>query len=169
MIAIARNNDFNTSYDEEEYNNRDSENDEGTEESIPGLDEFDIRLLNIQASALLVMISGYVLEYISTLQAIEVIRIRQSNIESEFEPDPDIALLLGSQYEVIAQAVLVHVSKIQYRNTPLHFRIRNVNAARSGNFEILLGDIIEMIAYLITLVGVRKIYAVNHSGPVYGV
>ena len=74
MIPIARNNDFNTSYDDEEDNNRERENDEGTEESIPGLDEFDIRLLNIQASALLVMILGYVLEYISTLQAIEVIK-----------------------------------------------------------------------------------------------
>ena len=82
-------------YDEEEYNNNDNENDEGTEESIPGLDEFDTRLLNIQAAALLVMITGYVLEYISTLQAIEVIRIRQNNDESELEPDPDIALLLG--------------------------------------------------------------------------
>ena len=169
MIPIARDNDFNTSYDDEEDNNRDRENDEGTEESIPGLDEFDIRLLNIQASALLVIILGYVLEYISTLQAIEVIKIRQNNDESEFEPDPDIALLLGSQLEVIAQAVLVQVSKIQYRNTPLHFRTGNLNAARSANFEILLGDIVEMIAYLITLFGVRKIYAINHNGPVYGV
>lgn len=169
MVPIARNNDFNTSYDEEEYNNNDNENGEGTEESIPGLDEFDTRLLNIQASALLVIILGYVLEYISTLQAIEVIKIRQNNDESELEPDPDIALLLGSQFEVIAQAVLVQVSKIQYRNTPLHFRTGRVNLARSANFEILLGDIVELIAYLITLVGVRKLYAVNHSGPVYGV
>lgn len=169
MIPIARNNDFNTSYDDEEDNNRERENDEGTEESIPGLDEFDIRLLNIQASALLVMILGYVLEYISTLQAIEVIKIRQSNNESGFEPDPDIVLLLGSQYEVIAQAVLVHVSKIQYRNTPLHFRIGRVSAARSANFELLLGDIVEMIAYLISLYGVRKLFAINHGGPIYGV
>ena len=135
MIPIARNNDFNTSYDDEEDNNRERENDEGTEESIPGLDEFDIRLLNIQASALLVM----------------------------------IALLLGSQYEVIAQAVLVHVSKIQYRNTPLHFRIGRVSAVRSANFELLLGDIVEMIAYLISLYGVRKLFAINHGGPIYGV
>lgn len=168
MITIAHSNRFDTSY-YEEYSDRTNENDEETEESIPGLDEFDLRLLNIQASALLVMISGYVLEYISTLQAIEVIKIRQNNDESEFEPDPDIALLLGSQFEVIAQAVLVQVSKIQYRNTPLHFRTGNVNAARSANFELLLGDIVEMIAYLISLYGARNIYAVDHSGPVYGV
>ncbi len=161
MITIAHNNEFNTSY--EEYNNRDDKNDEETEESIPGLDGFDFRLLNIQASALVVMILGYVLEYISTLQAIEVIKLRQNNNESGIEPDPDIASLLAAQYELMAQSVLVNVSRIQYRNTPLHFRTGNLSVARSANFELLLGDIVEWISYIITLVGVRKIYAINHN------
>lgn len=163
---IARSNQFNDSYYEENNNNKTNE---ATEEHIPGLDEFDIRILNIQSSALLVMIFGYVLEYISTLQGIELIKLTQNNNEAETKLNPDLTALMGAQCQVIAQAVLIQIAKIQYRNIYLHYKIGDLNAARSASFEILLSDIIKGIGYIIAFVGIKDIYTVNNKEPVYGV
>lgn len=168
MILITHNNKYYTSYNKEKEYNGDDSNNEEPEESIPGIDNFDIKLLNLQATALLLLIYGYVLEYVSTLQGIEVIKLKYTDNNSENKPDPDITALAAAQYEVIAQSILLQISRIQYKNTPFHFSTGEVNIARSANFELLLSDAVELIAYLINLVGARKIYRLNNEEPIYG-
>lgn len=149
--------------DNEELNEEDNDYIE-----TPELDQFDLNLLNIQAVALSMMIYGYVLEYISTLQGMEVIRRKYAENNEGIEPDPDITALEAAKFQLIAQAILVGISTIQYKNTLLHYRSNNLNAARSANFELLLADVIEEIAYALNYIGTKKIFALNHDEPILG-
>lgn len=149
--------------DDEKLNEEDNDDIE-----TPELDQFDLNLLNIQAGALSMMIYGYILEYISTLQGIEVIRRKYTENNEEIELNPDITALEAARIQVIAQAILLGISGIQYKNTMLHYRTDNLNAARSANFELLLSDAVEEVAYVLNYIGVRKILDLNNNEPILG-
>ena len=160
MIIIAR------VVDDDELRENDNEEEN---EKIPGLDQFDFNLLSVQAGAVSMIIYGYILEYISILQAMEVIKRKYSENNIGEAPDPDITALEAARIEVIAQAILLQISKIQYNNTPLHYRTNNLNAARSANFELLLSDAVEEMGYILNYIGVKHIFDINHNEPNLGI
>lgn len=155
-------------YDESKFNNTSNEDNEENE-YINEQDLQDLRLLESQAAALIVMIYGYILEYVSTIQGIEVIKLKYTDNDSENEPDPDKSALLAAQYQLFAQMILVQISAAQYRSYEEHYKNQDLNAARSATYEIYAADVIELVAYIISLIGVKDISRVNHEGPMYGV
>lgn len=155
-------------YDESKFNNTSNE-DKEENEYINEQDLQDLRLLESQAAALIVMIYGYILEYVSTIQGIEVIKLKYTDNDSENEPDPDKAALLAAQYQLFAQMILVQISAAQYRSYEEHYKNQDLNAARSATYEIYAADVIELVAYIVSLIGVKDISRVNHEGPMYGV
>lgn len=160
MIEIAR--------DESKYNNTSNENKEENE-YMNEQDLQDLRLLESQAAALIVMIYGYILEYVSTIQGIEVIKLKYTDNDSENEPDPDKPALLAAQYQLFAQMILVQISAAQYRNYEEHYKNQDLNTARSATYEVYAADVIELVAYIVGLIGVKDLSRVNHEDPMYGV
>lgn len=155
-------------YDESKFNNTSNEDNEENE-YINEQDLQDLRLLESQAAALIVMIYGYILEYVSTIQGIEVIKLKYTDNDSENEPDPDKSALLAAQYQLFAQMILVQISAAQYRSYEEHYKNQDLNAARSATYEIYAADVIELVAYIVSFIGVKDISRVNHEGPMYGV
>lgn len=158
-------------HDETKTNNTSNENSEDSEKNdyISEQDLQDLRLLETQAAALIILIYGYILEYVSTIQGIEVIKLKYTDNDSENEPDPDVPALLGAQYQLFAQMILVQVSAAQYRSYQEHYKNQDLNAARSATFEIYAADVIELVAYIVNLIGVKELFKVNHEGPAYDV
>ena len=129
----------------------------------------DLRLLESQAAALLILTYGYILEYVSAVQGIQVIKNKYTENDFENDPDPDILAVLGAQYQLFAQMILVQISAAQYKSYQEHYQNKDLNAAKSATYEVYASDIIELVAYIVALIGVKDIAKTNHEGPVYGV
>ncbi|WP_252234901.1 hypothetical protein [Clostridium sp. ZS1] len=81
---------------------------------ISAIDKEDLQLLNIQAGAQIFIIYSYALQYISTLQGVEVIRLKYSkNNKTQPEPNPDKTALEAAKVQVLFQSVLTQISVIQ--------------------------------------------------------
>lgn len=155
-------------HDESKFNNTSNE-DKEENGYMSEQDLQDLWLLESQAAALIIMIYGYILEYVSTMQGIEVIKLKYTDNGSENEPDPDKPAILAAQYQLFAQMILVQISAAQYRNYEEHYRNQDLNAARSATYEVYAADVIELVAYIVGLIGVKDLSRVNHEDPVYGV
>ncbi|NFE82645.1 hypothetical protein FDB23_13470 [Clostridium botulinum] len=141
-------------------------------DNISQIDKEDLYLLNIQAEAQIFMIYSYMLQYVSTLQGIEVIRLKYSeNYESQPEPDPDKTAFEAAKIQVLFQSILTQISVTQYGRFYEHYEQLNadqINVARFATYEILLGNIVSVISYLLNYIGVKNIYKVDHNSPIYG-
>ncbi|MBN1067795.1 hypothetical protein DVW02_07310 [Clostridium botulinum] len=150
------------------------ENNTSNEEfnDISAIDKEDLQLLNIQAGAQIFMIYSYTLQYISTLQGIEVIRLKYSkNNKAQPEPNPDKTALEAAKVQVLFQSVLTQISVIQYGRFYEHYEQlepNQINVARFATYEILLGNVVSMISYLLNYIGVKNIYNLNYNSPIYG-
>lgn len=128
------------------------------------IDFEDYNILNKQAVGQLILVLAYILEYIATLQSIQIINNKYSlDTKSEDDIDPDVLALLAAELFIIGQTILLNTSGIQYRRSDEHFSNQNANAGKSANYEIFLGDYIELIAYILNYIGVRSIYDINHQ------
>lgn len=142
-------------------------------ENISKTDKEDLELLNIQAKTQIFMIYAYVLEYISTLQGIEVIKLKYDKSNSnEKEPNPDITALTAAKLEIFCESVLAQISAIQYERFYEHYgnlQENEINSARFATYEIFLGNVVGIVSYLLNYWGIKSIYNIEHDTPIYGV
>ncbi|MDD6769729.1 MAG: hypothetical protein SPJ62_02075 [Inconstantimicrobium porci] len=153
---------FNNLNDDKDNQSNSSENDFSLMQRL--IDAYDYQLLTYQAFGQLASVAGYLYWYVSTIYGMQVINNKYSaNREELVDPDPDIPALAGAEILLIAQSVLLQVSRSQYFNFYLNYNRNNLNTAKSATYEIYLGDFIELIAYTLSYLGTKQIYEINHS------
>lgn len=160
---INNSNDMNYSSngDSDEENQND---DMFTEEQRLAFDIRDYNLLMMLAQAEIIELLGYVLEVISTLQALQVISNKYiPNNENIEDPDPDSTALLSAMLLLYGQTFVTPITQINYLNYAEHFSTNDINAGRSATYEIFVGEVIEEIAYVFNYLGAQQLFNISKS------
>lgn len=153
---------FNSNDEESDEEQVDSAHDFSPRQQM--IDAFDYQLLRYQAIGQVASIAGYLYGYLSTLYGLQVLDNKYSpDRDNLVDPDPDIPALRGAEILIIAQTILLYVSKNQYEHYYDNYSRNNLNAAKSATYEVYLGDFLEIIAYTFGYIGIKQIYDINHN------
>lgn len=148
----------------------------------------DIELLQTQWKAQLILVLGYLFEYTSSVQGINILesRIRKRNeifqageygdkeeselineVADEFENmgiNPDATAVLAAQLELFGQTILTPIYWTKYQRLPHNVMTEDFLVTKTSNEEIFIGAVLEEIAYIFNLIGVTTLYKINNKG-----
>ena len=125
-------------------------------------------LLKIQKVAVAMNISSDLLSYISTLESINLIYSKYTDIAS-YTPNPDIPALQSAYLAYLAKIILTQIGYTRfnhlyekYMNTELAFEL-------TPNININIGNTLGIISYYYLLQGAKGIYKRDISQPIFGI
>lgn len=184
--SIDSENTKNTNqYDKEDYYNLDDEelNNKYYHDTLKDIQ--DIELLKIQSQAQLILALGYLLEYVASNQAIEIIEARiekrsldkasgnYTNEEERLEEqerawknrgiDSDKTALLAAELELYGQIFLTNINYIKLQRLPENIRARDLTLIKTANTEIFTGSVFELIAYILNYKGALILYNISNE------
>lgn len=184
--SIDSENTKNTNqYDKEDYYNLDDGelNNKYYHDTLKDIQ--DIELLKIQSQAQLILALGYLLEYVASNQAIEIIEARiekrsldkasgnYTNEEERLEEqerawknrgiDSDKTALLAAELELYGQIFLTNINYIKLQRLPENIRARDLTLIKTANTEIFTGSVFELIAYILNYKGALILYNISNE------
>lgn len=184
--SIDSENTKNTNqYDKEDYYDLDDEelNNKYYHDTLKDIQ--DIELLKIQSQAQLILALGYLLEYVASNQAIEIIEARiekrsldkasgnYTNEEERLEEqerawknrgiDSDKTALLAAELELYGQIFLTNINYIKLQRLPENIRARDLTLIKTANTEIFTGSVFELIAYILNYKGALILYNISNE------
>ena len=131
----------------------------------------DIELLQTQSQAQLIIAIGYLLEYTASNQAIEVIRARIAernsdkasgnfvNEEEKLEEaektwrneglDADKTAVIAAIFELYGQTFLTAINYIKLQRLPENISRMDLTLTKTANTEIFYGSVLELMAYIL--------------------
>ena len=143
----------------------------------------DLELLQAQAGGQIGLILGYVVDYIATNQAIEVIqgrmKLRDSDFfsgnyidensekakygieEEEFNNrgvDADKTALLAAYLELFGQTIVTYIDGIKLQRFNQNTEDKDYLIAKTENNEIYAGAVFGEISFIYNLMGVKLLY-----------
>lgn len=147
----------------------------------------NIDLLTTQSNAQLILMLGYYLEYIASQQAIELINLKyakrklnevmgiEESEEDEEEDEyrwineginADKTALLAAQLELYGQTILTRLDYIKLQRFSENTNDRDYTLAKTANWEIYIGAMLEELAYIFNLEGAQKLYYIRNVNPI---
>ena len=147
----------------------------------------NIDLLTTQSNAQLILMLGYYLEYIASQQAIELINLKyakrklnevmgiEESEEDEEEDEyrwineginADKTALLAAQLELYGQTILTRLDYIKLQRFSENTNDRDYTLAKTANWEIYIGAMLEELAYIFNLEGAQKLYYISNENPI---
>lgn len=146
----------------------------------------DIDLLTIQSQGQLILILGYYFEYIASQQAIEFIILsyaqkryeEEQGIELSEEEEAEVAerwrnagidadrtALIAAFLELYGQTILTRIDYVKYQRFLTNTDDKDYTLAKTANWEIYTGAMLEELAYMFNLQGAQNLYSISNQNP----
>lgn len=135
---------------------------------ISSEDQFSLNLLYLQGLCQLIDSYSYVIAFTSSTQGVDYINKQYSNC-SNYNPDPDKPALSAATIQFYIQIIFTWIVSIQHSQQNEAKKNNTLEAPYATVDEIYYGNLLLVVAYWYILIGVKKLYALDHQGPIYGV
>ena len=145
----------------------------------------DIQLLQIQSQAQLILAMGYIFEYIASNQAIQIIKDRvavrtydkqNGNYTNEEERlkeaekiwrnagiDADKTALIAATLELYGQIFIANIVYVKLQRLATNVNDRDLTLSKTANYEIYIGAVLELIAYVFNYQGALILYEISNQ------
>lgn len=171
-----------SSKDRDTQNSNETQSNDNMNTYINDLQDLDI--LTIQSNAQLILVLAYYFEYTATQQAMELIykninSLQESENNSNTEENQnmmneainsDKIAFLAAKLEIYAQTILTRLDCIKLQRAPGN--IENISSSRfaltrTANKEIYIGAMLAQIGYIFNFEGVKILYSISNSNPLF--
>lgn len=134
---------------------------------ISNEDKESLRLLNDQLVACVIAIIAYLLFYQSTYEGIELILNKYRGEETK-NIEPDVLSVESAYLFLIARLIFTNIAATRYNIVYNRAINGDINFSIEPNWNILTGNIFDMIADVYFIIGAEGIYHRDVSQPIFG-